>query len=199
MTEPTTTAATVVDLDGELAWTEHHIAGAEAPARIALLHADAERGTRTVVVRFPDGWSRSATGSQPAGEEMVVLSGALTISGHTCEVGGLLVIEPRATRSATSTLDGTAALVFFSGAGGGWVDGVAEDAGAIELLSVDAGVTRAARPGLVGEVRVLDSAAGATFAVDADVHFVEANSWAFVPAGATAPSLEGTAVVHTWA
>jgi hypothetical protein len=195
-------SADVISVDltsADLTWSEHQIAGAEKPARIALLRADAERGTRTVVVRFADGWTRDAIGNQPAGEEMVVISGALSISGLTCGVGEMLIVAPHATRSATSTLDGTAAVVFFSGAGGGWADGVAENAGDMELLTVEPGVTRGARPGLVGEVKVLADAAGAVLPVDADIFWADAHTWAFVPAGTPAPAISGQAVIHTWA
>ena len=88
-----------------------------------MLHADEARGTRSVFVKFPDGWRRDAVGNQPAGEEMVILSGALTISGQTAGVGEYLVVEPRATRVGDLGADGTSAVVFFSGPGGGWADG----------------------------------------------------------------------------
>ena len=69
---------TLVDLDAaDLQWLEHNIAGSDQPARLVMLHADAERQTRTVLVSFPPGWTRDAVGHQPAGEEMVILSGAL--------------------------------------------------------------------------------------------------------------------------
>ena len=65
---------TPTDLDGaDLEWREHQISGSEKPARMVLLHADAERQTRTVMVEFPPGWKRDAVGHQPAGEEMVIL------------------------------------------------------------------------------------------------------------------------------
>ncbi|MEQ6903589.1 hypothetical protein [Nocardioides sp. YIM 152588] len=197
--QPTADAVLTVDLDAtDLTWAEHRIAGAEQPARIALLRADAERGTRTVMVRFPDGWTRDAVGNQPAGEEMAILDGELRISGLVGAPGQMLVIEPRATRSATSTADGTRAVVWFSGAGGGWADGEAEDAGSMELLSVEAGLERPARPGLNGAVALVEEAAGAVFDVDADVLWPDARRWAFVPAGTAAPALEGPAIVHTW-
>ena len=141
---------TIVDLDGDdLAWGEHQIAGAEQPAGIVMLRVDAARGARTVMVHFPDGWSRDAVGHQPAGEEMAVLDGALSISGLTCAAGQVLVVEPHATRAATSTADGTRAVVWFSGPGGGWADGAAADAGRAEVhpADADAGPWPARRPG----------------------------------------------------
>ncbi|TIC88032.1 DUF4437 domain-containing protein [Nocardioides sp. GY 10113] len=200
MTETMNDAVLTVDLDAtDLTWVEHHIAGADEPARIALLRADADRGTRTVMVRFPDGWTRAAVGNQPAGEEMVVLEGELRLSGLVGDATRMLVVEPKATRSATSTADGTRAVVWFSGAGGGWEDGEADDAGAITGLELADGATRSARPGLVGTVEVLAGAAGRVFEVDVDVLWPDARQWAFVPAGTAAPAVEGLAIIHTWA
>ncbi|MCL3818685.1 hypothetical protein [Aeromicrobium wangtongii] len=190
---------TIVDLDADnLAWGEHQIAGAERPARIVMLRADSERGTRTVMVRFPDGWTRDAVGHQPAAEEMVVLGGALSISGLTCAPGQVLVVEPKATRAATSTADGTRAVVWFSGAGGGWTDGEAADAGSAELLTADRTLTRGARDGLVGTLTAREDAAGAVFDTDVEVLWPEARRWAFVPAGGAAPDIAGLAIIHTF-
>ncbi|WP_185995304.1 hypothetical protein [Nocardioides campestrisoli] len=189
---------TVVDLDSEeLVRGQHAIAGAAQPAAIVMLGADPSAGTRTVLVEFPDGWSREATGHQPAGEEMVVLSGALTISGLTCGVGQSLVVEPHATRSATSTTDGTRAVVWFSGPGGGWADGEAEQAGAAEVLAADETLDRGPRAGLVGTLRGLASAAGLVFDTDVDVLWPQARRWADVPAGTPVPDVAGPAIVHT--
>ena len=78
----------ITDLDSpDLTWIEHHIAGSDDPARLAMLHADAARQTRTVLVQFPPGWRRDAVGHQPAGEEMVILSGALSMSWVTAAQG----------------------------------------------------------------------------------------------------------------
>lgn len=190
---------TIVDLDGDdLAWGEHQIAGAEKPARIVLLGANAALGTRTVMVRFPDGWTRDAVGHQPAGEEMAVLDGALSISGLTCGVGQILVVEPNATRAATSTSDGTRAVVWFSGAGGGWADGEAADAGRAEVLPADATLARAACDGLVGTLTARDDVAGTVFDTDVEVLWPDARRWAFVPAGTAAPDIAGFAIIHTF-
>ncbi|MFI5429776.1 hypothetical protein [Aeromicrobium sp. UC242_57] len=190
---------TAVDLDSaDLAWGEHQIAGAEKPAGIVMLRANPEQGTRTVIVRFPDGWTRDAVGHQPAGEEMVVLDGALSISGLTCGAGQALVVEPKATRAATSTLDGTRAVVWFSGAGGGWADGEAADAGSTELLTVDAALSRGPRDGLVGSLAARDDVAGAVFGTDVEIVWPGARRWAFVPAGTATPDVTGLAIIHTF-
>lgn len=190
---------TVLDLDAtDLDWHDHQIAGAEKPARMVLLNADAERGTRTVMVQFPDGWQRGAVGHQPAGEEMVMLSGALSISGATAGVGDFLVIEPRATRSATSAADGTRALVWFSGAGGGWTDGPSDDAGSLGVTPLAAGEQRGPGAALVGTVTVHDDLPEQTFETDVDVLWTADRRWQHAPAGTTVPARAGRAVVRHW-
>lgn len=174
----------------DLTWLSHAIAGSDQPAELVMLRADTERQTRSVLVKFPDGWRRDAVGHQPAGETMVVLSGSLSISGLTAAVGDLLSVEPHATRSATSVTDGTRAVVWFDGPGGGWVDGPAADAGSLSVtpLSTDLG----------GVVTVHDDLAGATFDHGVDVVWTERQQWAHVPAGEPVPSVDGRAVVRHW-
>ncbi|WP_244932117.1 hypothetical protein [Nocardioides sp. W7] len=190
---------TVLDLDAaDLKWLEHNIAGSDLPAKLVMLHADAERGTRSVLVRFPDGWRRDAVGNQPAGEEMVLLSGELSMSGLAVGPGDLLVVEPRATRAATFVADGTSALVWFSGPGGGWAEGSADDAGTATVTPLAVGEQRGAHAGLVGSITVHDDLPEQSFAVDVDVLWPADRHWAFVPAGTPVPARPGRAVVHHW-
>ena len=192
-----TTTLTTIDLDSpELAWIDHAIAGSDRPARLSMLHADESGGTRTVFVKFPDGWRRDAVGHQPAGEEMLILSGALTLSGFTAGVGQYLVVEPKATRSATSVADGSSAVVFFSGAGGGWADGEATDAGDVSLVSVAPGEIRPERPGLVGSTSVSADVSGKVFDTDLDIVWPTARRYAHVPAGEPVPDVTGQAVIR---
>lgn len=188
---------TLVDLTSEdLTWFEAQIAGAELKASMSMLHQDAEREVRTVVVRFPEGWRRDAVGTQPAGEEMVCLSGALTVSGITATPGTFLVITPRALRSATSTTDGTRAVVWFTGAGGGWVDGEELVSGTATLVELAAGYVREAQEGLRGHVELRDQVAGETFDTDVEVVWFEQQAYAHVPAGESVPAGEGRALVR---
>ena len=189
----------VIQLDSpDLTWGTHQIAGAELPAAMSMLGVDTERGTRVVVVKFPDGWRRDACGNQPAGEEMVVLSGELSISGLTIGVGQMLIAEPFATRADTTVADGTSALVWFSGAGGGWVDGPAANPGAATVHAVDATLNRPAVDGLVGRVEGRDGVAGETFAGDVDLYWPGERTYAHVPAGTAVPRIDGFAIVHHW-
>lgn len=190
---------TVLDLDAsDLTWIEHTIAGADLPARMVMLHVDAERGTRTVMVQFPNGWRRDAVGHQPAGEEMVLLSGELGLSGLTATPGDLLVVEPRATRSATSVADDTRALVWFSGPGGGWTEGPAADGGTAAVTPLAAGEQRGPHAELVGSVTVHDDLPERTFDVDVDVVWPADRHYLHAPAGTTVPARAGRAVVHHW-
>lgn len=189
---------TTTDLNGELTWLEHNIAGADKPARMVMLHASAERNTRTVLVEFPPAWTRDAVGHQPAGEEMVILAGALSISGQTAPKGAYLLVEPRATRSATSVEDGTRALIWFSGAGGGWTDGPADDAGPISTAPVTTGLSRMPSERMSGSVSVHEDLSEQTFPTDVDVLWLDHARWAHVSSGDVVPALTGTAVVRHW-
>lgn len=189
----------VTDLNSaDLPWLEHNIAGSDKPARLVMLHADSERQTRTVLVSFPPGWQRDAVGHQPAGEEMVILSGALSISGLRAGLDDYLVIEPRATRSATSVEDDTRAVVWFSGPGGGWTDGEAADAGTASVSPLAVGEQRGPHAELVGTVTVHDELAEQTFPTDIDVLWTGDSHWAHVPAGEIVPARAGRAIVHHW-
>lgn len=195
----TTTTPTPVDLTADREWLELAPAGAEVTVRMAVLHVDDARGTRTVLVRFPDGWSRALVGSQPAGEEMVILSGALSVSGRAAAAGEYLVVEPRATRSHTSVADGTSAVVFFSGPGGGWVEGPWEGGGSIEVTRLEPGVVRAEREGLNGSTEVVEDIVGRSFETDTDLVWLASRRWLHLPAGVAAPDVDGRCLVRHWA
>ena len=186
-----------VDLtSADLAWFEASIAGAEKKARMSMLRQDEARGVRTVLVEFPHGWRRDAVGTQPAGEEMVPLSGALSISGVTVSPGQFLVITPRALRSATSTVDGTRAVVWFSGPGGGWADGEELVTGTLEVHDPAHGFVREETDGLHGRVEVRDDVAGAVLDQDVEVVWPGENTYAVVAAGDPVPSVAGSALVR---
>lgn len=199
-TADTDIAAVPVDLDAaDLTWVSHLIAGSDLPASLVLLHADAERQTRTVLVAFPDNWRRDAVGHQPAGEEMVLLTGALSISGSTAAAGEYLLVEPRATRAATSAANGTRALIFFSGSGGGWTDGAAAEPGAVSVAPLTEGAVRAPQGEMSGLVEVFDTVSSRVFDTPVDIVWPAALRWVHLPAGAPAPDVDGVAVVRTWA
>ncbi|MBW9205583.1 hypothetical protein KV102_16160 [Mumia sp. zg.B53] len=185
--------------DDALEWASFAPAGADQKAEMVLLHQSADATSRTVLVRFPARWQRAMTGNQPAGEEMLVLEGALSMSGSTCRPGQILVVEPRATRSETGVEDETRALVWFSGAAGGWVEGVAPEPGTIAVTDLAPGVVRPGGGALSGSVELRDGADLGAFPTDADVYWPALGRWAHLAAGEAAPSGEGTAVVRHWA
>ena len=190
---------TTTDLSSaDLSWMEHTIAGAEQPARMVMLHASAERNTRTVLVEFPLGWRRDAVGNQPAGEEMIVLSGSLSMSGEKVPAGTYLMVEPLATRSATFVDGPTRAVVWFSGPGGGWVDGEAENAGSIRTAPVTTDLSREPSERLSGSLTVHEDLSEQTFPTDVDVLWTDRGRWAHIPAGDVVPALTGIAVVRHW-
>ncbi|WP_127480139.1 hypothetical protein [Nocardioides pantholopis] len=189
----------VIDLDSpDLAWGHHPVAGAEVPAGMVMLHADPERPYRAVLVGFPSGWRRDATGNQPAGEEMVVISGTLHISGRTCSTGELLVAEPHATRAATSTDDDTRAVVWFTGQPGGWAEGPASEPGALDVVVLEPGAVRGPRDAFPGSVEVRTDVVGETFDCAADLVWPDSRKYAHLPAGTPAPAIAGRVVVRLW-
>jgi len=199
---PQTRSSAVIEqdlYDETLKWTSFAPAGADQKAEMAMLRSSADGTSRTVLVRFPEGWKRAMTGHQPAGEEMLVLEGALSMSGHTCRPGALLVVEPRATRSETGTEVETRAVVWFSGAAGGWTEGPSDDAGTLGVHELAPGVVRPAGGVLPGSVEVLDGADLTTFPSDVDLCWTSERCWAHVPAGETAPRHDGPVVVRHWA
>lgn len=189
----------VVDLDSpDLAWGQHNVAGAEVPAGMVMLHADPDRPHRAVLVGFPSGWRRDATGNQPAGEEMVVVAGALNISGRTCRAGELLVAEPHATRAATSAGDDTRAVVWFTGQPGGWLEGPAAEPGALDVVALESGTVRGPRDAFPGTIEVRPDVSGETFGCGADIVWPDSRQYVHLPAGTPAPAIAGRAVVRLW-
>lgn len=177
-------------------WLEATIAGADLKARMYPLHVDLARGTRTVLLAFPDGWRRPASGTQPAGEEFVPLAGALTMSGTRVAPGEVLVVTPRALREQTSSEDGTRAVVFYSGSGGGWVDGDGLATGSVAVHAVETGVVRAETEGLVGRLELHEKLPEDGLGVDAEVVWVESQQYAFIPRGGIPPQVEGPVLVR---
>lgn len=187
----------VVDLlSDELAFVEAPIAGAPGKVRMSMLNVDEARGVRSVLVAFPDGWRREAVGTQPAGEELVVVRGALTLSGLTAEPGKLLHVTPRALRSGTSTQDCTRAVVWFTGAGGGWVEGDELVAGTATLDALADGFVREPVEGLHGRVEHRSGVAGASFTQDVEVVWFETAQYARVGSGDAVPDVDGPAAVR---
>ncbi len=95
--------------------------------------------------------------------------------------------------------DGTSALIFFSGPGGGWTEGHHEAPGDISTAPLADGIVRPAGGEMTGSVSVCAAVAGAVFDTPVDVVWVAELRWAHVPAGEPAPAIDGPAVVRSWA
>lgn len=102
------------DLDG-LEWEAFDIPGGSGPVSVHRLHADAETGAITLLVRFPAGWERAEAGSYAAAEEIYLLEGSLEMNGQRHGAGTWLRVPPGAARHDTSTPDGALALARFDG------------------------------------------------------------------------------------
>lgn len=186
----------IVDLASDQhEWLEANVAGADQKVRMYPLHIDLQRGTRTVLVEYPQGWSRAAVGTQPAGEELYVLSGEFGMSGHRAAADELLLSTPRALRADTAVEDVTRAVVMYSGPGGGWVGGQAEARGVVERLEVGAGFTRESREGLVGHLERVEELPE-EMAEDSELIWIEARRYAFVPRGGIPPQLDGPVLLR---
>jgi hypothetical protein len=167
---------------------------------MCVLWRDEERGLRSVLVDFPEGWRRDGLGNQPAQEEMVALQGAMRVSGLRAEVGQLLVGAPHATRSATSSEGDARVIVWFAGESGGWAEGPADPAVEMYVVDLEPGWVRPPAGGLVGAVEVREHVAeGETFDVDVDLLCVERRRFVHLAPGEGAPSIEGQVVVRHWA
>ncbi|PVG80801.1 hypothetical protein DDE18_21355 [Nocardioides gansuensis] len=189
----------VVDLrTADLEWRELTPAGADAPARMAVLHHDPVRGDRTVLVDFPDDWRRDAVGRQPSQEEMVALSGAMWLSGRRSAPGQLLVCAPWATRLETRNEPDTRVVAWFSGKAGGWVEGPADPPREVRVLDLAPGVVRPPAEGLQGSVEVREHAVGTVLETGVDLLWPASHRWAHVPAGEPLPAGEGPVVIKRW-
>lgn len=95
------------------------MAGASTGITSALLRLDARTRARTLVVEFPAGFSRAESGRYQAGEEFLVLSGALEIAGLNLMAGDWAWIPPRVLRGDFSAPGGAVVYAWFS-AGNEW-------------------------------------------------------------------------------
>ena len=82
---------------------------------ITRLHLDRGTGATTSLVAFPAGWQRLAAGRYLVGEEFVLLTGTLEISGAVFVAGDYAWIPAGALRTGTLSPDGALTLAWFSG------------------------------------------------------------------------------------
>lgn len=89
--------------------------GADTPVRSLLLFLDDASRARSLVVRFPAGFSRKESGFYDVGEEIVVLSGHLYVAGLELAAGDWAWLPPGLHRDRLDTTDGATVLAWFSG------------------------------------------------------------------------------------
>ncbi|MFI6396276.1 hypothetical protein ACIBHY_07130 [Nonomuraea sp. NPDC050547] len=99
----------MIDLLTAAPGPEFHIPGSTLPVRLARLHG------ATSVVRFPAGWERRPRGHYLAGEEFVILAGALHVSGVTYAPGHHAWLPAGTLRHDSAAPEGAVALARFAG------------------------------------------------------------------------------------
>ncbi|WP_067186121.1 hypothetical protein [Microtetraspora niveoalba] len=216
----------VVDLDAPgLTWVEVTMPASSGPVRLVRLHADRATGASVSLVRFPAGWARPGTGHYTCAEEFVALDGRISVSGAGFPAGAHKYLPALATRSDSSAgPDGCLAVAWFSGPPV-WRDGAASHSAPDRPVASGPVLPDSVLPGsvlpgsvppgsvppdsvLLGSVAELpdrlpggpaDGDAGEEFAAEGfDAVFVEARTWAYVPAGEPFPDLPGPVLVRRW-
>ena len=204
--------ATIVKLDSELPWLPFDIPGGTSSVEIVRLAHDPTDGARTLVVRFPAGWQRPASGHYESAEEIVFLKGGLTMSGLGYSEGDWAWIPEDWRRSDTSVETETLTLARFSGPAT-WVssDGQREDR-APASAKIQPADGRSAMPSPLGEGRgwllrrgpigsawVTDAPPpGQPSPVDAEVLDITGLTWAMVRKGTPFPALGGPCFTRTF-
>lgn len=164
-----------VELD-HVGWTSFEIPDGNRPVEMCVLRDEPETRARTVFVRFPAGWARDQTGWYPCDEELVVIDGAIEVSGSVFSEREWALIPPRYARAGTSTPDGALVLARFGGAAR-WTPGepdsstgdVLREGGAFVDLTAD---------------RVRPTG-------DVEVYSFDSRTWWWVPSGAALPAAAG--------
>jgi hypothetical protein len=95
------------------------VAGGEAAGRpgteARILSLDADTGSRSLVLRYPAGWSRPGPESLAADEELLVLSGELVINGVVYDALSYVFLPAGLVRRTASSGSGALVLTFFEG------------------------------------------------------------------------------------
>jgi len=180
--------AVVVDLTGDLDWTEFEIIGGTIPARVVTLHVERPSRARTLLVEFPDGFRRDADGWYECAEELVVLDGGLEMTGQTYGPNDWAWIPAGAPRRATRALPSMLALARFDGPAR-WQQGDPRAFGQ-PLRDVLGDRSRVLCRGDAQESSFVMKAPSGTATADTELLCLETRTWARVPAGATFPALD---------
>ena len=95
---------------------------ANVEIRSVLLQRNPDTRARTMIAQFPPGFARPVAGHYDAGEELLLLSGTLSLAGLELREGDWAWIPPGVLRADFSTATGAVVLAWFS-AGNDWIRG----------------------------------------------------------------------------
>lgn len=98
-----------------LPWSTGLDGGGRPDVDVRVLSRDEADGSASLLLRYPRGWSRTATEHLRADEELFVLSGALEINGRRYAPKCYAHLPAGYTRTEQASPDGAVVLTFFSG------------------------------------------------------------------------------------
>lgn len=198
----------VVDLDGDLEWTDFDIPRGTSPVRLATLRVEPSSQARTLLVRFPIGWARPARGYYSSAEEMVLLEGVLRMCDETYRAGDWVYVPAGTPRWETSAEASVLALARFDGPAR-WTDGGASS-GAPQRRELAPGPDPSPSPLGAGRAWLLHRGDDATSwlveapeegrpaPVDAELLAPGSRTWAWVPGGEALPGLDADCFCRTF-
>lgn len=187
---------TVALASPDLPWSRVRLDDADADVDLVELHRDPLTRARSLLVRFPPGWRRPGPGCYPCAEEVLVIEGAITVSGTTVRAGEYAFFPPYVTRRASRSTSGCLALAWFSAAPR-WSAGTAGATAGVVRTSI-AQLRRPAGGEVQGSAHLVEQAAGVA---DAPTEVVSTTSWhwCFRAAGDRFPALTPPLLVRRWA
>lgn len=190
-----------IRVSDDLPWSPFDIPGGNMPARIFVLRPEPTSRAQVLLVRFPPGWERAASGSYSAAEELFVLDGSLEMSGKRYLAGDWAYFPADSLREGTSSTEGMLGLARFDGPAR-WTEGCGTPGGVMSAhLKPDAldepvtgalGVGWPLRDSLAEQAWFLTTLkAGAAAPFDVEIFDVSLRTWRFVEIGAPLPSTPG--------
>lgn len=195
MNRPLDLAAVAVHAKG---WRSMTLPDASPAVELHRLFLDAATRTTVSLVRFPPGWQRAVTGHYDVGEEFVLLSGDLTVSGVAYAAGDWAWLPPSSVRSASASRTGALALALFTGVPS-WSPHAPPSGSGVKSLRGKVTAPALLRPdenqGWTDVVKPAPARAGD---VSLDVLWPASAMWATAAPGESLPPLPGLAVVRHW-
>jgi hypothetical protein len=182
-------------------WRTIAIADGTPAVEFARAGGDRAAGSFAAFVRFPPGWSRPHPGRYEVEEELLVLEGALEMSGAVYRAGDHAFFPPGFVRTGSRTPLGALVAAFFSGPAD-WTR--LDEAASVTTVPPLASGDVAPRAAPIGaRARLLrEHSYGATWLVDGplaaraprdmsvEVLSLPTAAWALVDAGAPIPEMQ---------